>query len=259
VRYENNHVRYQHYREGAGRADILGAFGAGRGKEIHDPMTHPTLRRTPRGESDRVLATQKAILDTAERLFAEHGVYAVSNRQIGEAAGQGNTAVVGYHFGSKTDLIRALVRRFTLDVEQSRQQLLERIGDSTDLRDWVGCVVHPYTDHLARYAPPTWFYRFAAQVMTDPALRDIMVTEAVSSPSTHAARVGLNRCLSDLPPRVREQRGEIASHAIVHACAERERALAEGNPTPRRTEQWATGLIDALVGLWSAPATGLRR
>lgn len=204
-------------------------------------------------------ATQKLILDTAERLFAEHGVYAVSNRQIAQAADQGNTAVVGYHFGSRTDLIRALVRRFTLDVEQSRQEMLERIGDSTDVRDWVTCIVFPYTQHLATHASPTWFYRFAAQVMTDPAMRDIMLTEASASPSTKSAQRGLVRCLSELPPRARAQRDDIAAHAIVHACAERERTLAEGAPAPRRTELWADGLIDALVGLWSAPVTGGRR
>jgi len=216
-------------------------------------------QRTPRGDGDRVAATQKLILDTAERLFAEQGVYVVSNRQISEAAGQGNTAVVGYHFGSKADLVLALVRRFTLEVEQSRQEMLKRIGASTDLRDWVACAVYPYTDHLASHEPPTWFYRFAAQVMTDPAMRDIMIAEASGSPSIQAVWLGLGRCLSELPPRVRGQRDDIASHAIVHACAERERTLADGLPTPRRTEDWATGLIDALVGLWSAPVTRGRR
>jgi AcrR family transcriptional regulator len=216
-------------------------------------------QRRLRGESERVAATQKVILDTAERLFAEQGVYVVSNRQISEAAGQGNNAVVGYHFGTKADLVLAVVRRFTLEVEESRQEMLKRIGGSTELRDWVGCAVYPYTEHLARHEPPTWFYRFAVQVMTDPGLRDIMVAEASASPSIREVWVGLARCLSDLPRRVRAQRDDMASHAIVHACAERERALAEGVPIPQRTEEWASGLIDALVGLWSAPVTRVRR
>jgi AcrR family transcriptional regulator len=225
------------------------ATGAARGRS----------QRTPRGDGDRVAATQKRILDTAERLFAEQGVFVVSNRQISEAAGQGNTAVVGYHFGTKADLVLAVVRRFTLEVEESRQEMLKQIGGSTELRDWVACAVYPYTEHLARHEPPTWFYRFAAQVMTDPALRDIMIAEASASPSIRVVWSGLSRCLSDLPRRVRSQRDDIASHAIVHACAERERTLAEGVPNPQRTEDWAEGLIDALVGLWSAPVTRGRR
>jgi AcrR family transcriptional regulator len=224
-------------------------------------MSEPTVRqRSPRrlrGESERVAATQKVILDTAERLFAEQGVYVVSNRQISEAAGQGNTAVVGYHFGTKADLVLAVVRRFTLEVEESRQEMLKQIGDSTELRDWVACAVYPYTEHLARHEAPTWFYRFAAQVMTDPAMRDIMVTEASDSRSIREVWSGLSRSLSDLPRRVRAQRDDLASHAIVHACAERERALAEGSTT-QRTDDWASDLIDALVGLWSAPVTRRR-
>ncbi|MGK2866028.1 MAG: TetR family transcriptional regulator, partial [Mycobacterium sp.] len=42
--------------------------------------------------TDRASTTREAILTAAERLYAEHGVFAVSNRQVSEAAGQGNNA-----------------------------------------------------------------------------------------------------------------------------------------------------------------------
>jgi hypothetical protein len=46
---------------------------------------------------------------------------------------------------------------------------------------------------------------------------------------------------------------------MVHVIAERERALAEGTPTPRATwHDAASGLIDAVVGVWLAPVTPLR-
>ncbi|MDU0294099.1 TetR family transcriptional regulator, partial [Saccharothrix longispora] len=55
--------------------------------------------------ADRVGATRLRLLAAAERLFAERGLYAVSNRQISAEAGQGNNAAVGYHFGTKADLV----------------------------------------------------------------------------------------------------------------------------------------------------------
>jgi AcrR family transcriptional regulator len=204
--------------------------------------------------AERANETRAQILTAAERLFAEQGVLAVSNRQVSEAAGQGNNTAVGYHFGTKADLVRAIVRKHADQVEQVRQRMLAEIGDSSDVRDWVACLVRPTTEHLASLGCPTWFARFGAQVMTDPALREIMIDEALTSPSLQQIVDGLNRCLPELPLDVRIERGDMARQLIVHMMAERERALAEGTPTPRA--DWhgaATGLVDAITGIWLAP------
>ena len=215
-----------------------------------DSDTEPTVR------ADRAQATRELILTAAERLFAEFGVFAVSNRQVSEAAGQGNNAAVGYHFGTKADLVRAIARRHLGPIEEIRQRMVAEIGDQPDVRDWVGCLVRPVTEHLAAVGSPTWFARFGAQVTTDPAFRSIIVAESQSSPSLVRIVAGLNRCLPDLPAEVHAERSDMARHLLVHTLAERERALAEHTPTPRAT--WhaaATGLIDAVVGLWLAPVT----
>lgn len=206
--------------------------------------------------AEQVNATRESILTAAERLFAERGVYAVSNRQVSEAAGQGNNAAVGYHFGTKADLVRAIIRKHETRIEEIRARLLAAIGDSTDVRDWVDCVVRPVPEHLAELGSPTWFARFCAQVMTDPALQQIMVEETLSSPSLREIIEGFNRCLPDLPADVRAERGAMARQLIVHMPAEREQALAENTPTPRSNwHEAATGLADAVVGIWLAPVT----
>ncbi|MER7013820.1 TetR family transcriptional regulator [Saccharopolyspora sp. NPDC000359] len=210
--------------------------------------------------STRAAATRELILSAAERLFAEHGVVAVSNRQVSEAAGQGNNTAVGYHFGSKVDLIRAILRKHSSPIEQLRAEMVAEVGDSADVRDWVACVVRPSTRYLAALGAPTWFGRFGAQVMTDPAYRQIMVAESLNSPSLLRATDGLHSCLPDLPLEVRLERRDMVRQLMVHMIAERERALAEGEPTPRRTwEDAANGLIDGIVGLYMAPVTGPAR
>jgi len=204
--------------------------------------------RTRRDE--QVRATRKALLDAAERLFAEHGVYAMSNRQISEAAGQGNNTAVGYHFGAKADLVRAIVRKHTDQMERLRERMVADAGDSTDLRVWVACLVHPVTEHLAELGSPTWFARCAAQVMADPELRPVLVEEALGTPALRAVLDGLNRCVPDLPTPIRAERDDMARHLIVQMTAERERALAENRPTPRSSwRDAATGLIDAIVAI----------
>jgi AcrR family transcriptional regulator len=209
--------------------------------------------QSTRGE--RAHATRELILTAAERLFAEHGVFSVSNRQVSEAAGQGNNTAVGYHFGTKADLVRAIARKHSAPIEEKRQRRLAELGDSTDIRDWITCLVRPTAEHLDESGSPTWFARFGAQVMTDPVFRDIMVDESLSSPSLVRIIEGLRDCL-DLPAEVRAERSDMARQLLVHVFAERERALAEGTPTPRAS--WydaATGLIDALVGMWLAPVS----
>lgn len=213
-----------------------------------------TVGRAVRRE--RANSTQEAILVAAERLFAEHGVFAVSNRQVSEAAGQGNNAAVGYHFGTKVDLVRAIEERHRGPIEQLRDLLVADVADSGGMRDWVACLVRPLTDHLEALGNPTWYARFAAQAMTDPAYQHLVVKDALSSPSLVRVIEGINSCLPDLPVAVRYERNIMARNLLMHTCADLERALADGTSTPRPS--WraaATGLIDAIVGLWLAPVT----
>ena len=206
--------------------------------------------------ADRASTTQEAILKAAERLYAEHGVFAVSNRQVSEAAGQGNNAAVGYHFGTKADLVRAIEYKHRGPIEELRQQRIADIGDSTDMRDWVAALVCPLTDHLAALGNPTWYARFAAQVMADPAYYHIIVKDALSSESLVRVLDGINGCLPDLPVDVRVERNMMGRNLLMHSCAERERLLAQGAPVARPSWQdAASGLIDAIIGLWHAPVT----
>jgi len=54
--------------------------------------------------------TRTQLLDAAEHLFAEHGYRGTSVRAITKLAGA-NLAAVGYHFGSKAELMAAVARR----------------------------------------------------------------------------------------------------------------------------------------------------
>jgi AcrR family transcriptional regulator len=206
--------------------------------------------------SERASGTRDAILTAAEQLFAEHGVFAVSNRQVSEAAGQGNNAAVGYHFGTKADLIRAVVRKHNEPVERRCQEMVERVGDAAQLRDWVDCLVRPLAKHLGALGNPTWYARFSAQLMPDPAHRDIASEESLTSQAVLRIIEGLTSCLPDMPPEVHVERNAMARHLIVHMFAERERALAAGDPTPHDDwDQMADSLVDAITGLMLAPVT----
>ncbi|WP_239470708.1 TetR/AcrR family transcriptional regulator [Archangium violaceum] len=210
-------------------------------------------------KSDRGSETRELLLVTAERLFAEHGVEAVSNRQVSEAAGQSNNSAVSYHFGSKEELILAIARRHAESLELRRTEMLAEISNSPDLRDWVSCLVRPTTQHLASLGIPSWYARFVAQVSTHPSLRERVFKEASTSRSLQQALEGMFRLIPRLPEDVRQERNDMGRLMLVHLCAERERALQAGTANPRSTwTSTADGLIDAIVGLWLAPVSSWR-
>ncbi|QBI53607.1 HTH-type transcriptional regulator TtgR [Streptomonospora litoralis] len=209
-----------------------------------------------RARDEQVSATREQIISAAERLFAERGVVTVSNRQISQAAGQGNNTAVSYHFGGKAELVRAIVRRHAEPIEQARVRRLADLSGSAEVRDWVGCLVRPITEHLAELGVPSWYARFGAQVHTDPGLRDIMAAEFLTTASLREVLEGLNRCVPGMPLAVHVERSEMAGQLIIHHCAERERRLARGATTARSSwHETATGLVDAITGMWSAPVT----
>lgn len=191
----------------------------------------------------------------AERLYAEQGIAGVSNRQISEAAGQGNVAAVGYHFGSKTDLVRAITAHHSAAAELVRQDLLDRLADPDDVRAWVECLVRPVPEYLAGLEAPTWYARFSAQLMTDPVLRAVLTDDALNRRPVAEVLTGLGRLLRHVPADVRRARGRMASVLITHTCAEHEERVARGEAPPASWRTTATLLTDAVSGMFAAPAT----
>ncbi|MFC3989332.1 TetR/AcrR family transcriptional regulator [Actinoplanes siamensis] len=215
-------------------------------------VTERAGSRRPRQE--QVEGTRLRIILAAERLFAEHGVFSVSNRQVSEAAGQGNNAAVNYHFGTKADLVRAIIRRHAEPMEAIRARLLARYRGSTEPRDWVTCTVRPYTDHLTSLGTPSRYARFAAQVITEPGLRELAAPEFAGASGLRAITAALHVCLPGLRPAVWTERDDMAHTLIVHLCARRERLLPDDAAGAARVwARTATGLIDAIEGLYRAP------
>jgi AcrR family transcriptional regulator len=68
-------------------------------------------------------ATKDKIVDTAETLFMEHGFEGTSLRAITTAASV-NLAAVNYHFGSKEELLKAVLTRRLDPMNQRRVALL---------------------------------------------------------------------------------------------------------------------------------------
>ena len=69
-------------------------------------------------------STRDRLIDAGERQFAEQGFEAASIRAITREAGV-NVAAAHYHFGSKEALLRAVLDRYIVPLNQRRLELLD--------------------------------------------------------------------------------------------------------------------------------------
>jgi AcrR family transcriptional regulator len=82
-----------------------------------------------RAPADTRSETRDRLLDVAERLFARHGLDAVSVRDITQAAGT-NLGAINYHFATKHRLIVAVFDRRMTPVTEERVRALDALENA---------------------------------------------------------------------------------------------------------------------------------
>lgn len=89
------------------------------------------------------------IMDTAERLFAEQGVEAVSLRAINAAAGV-SPGVLHYHFGNREVLVEQLIERRMQPLMEQRERMLQPLinQEKPALRDVICALVVPLAEFV---------------------------------------------------------------------------------------------------------------
>ena len=102
--------------------------------------------------SSRSIQTRDAILDAAERLFAERGHDNTSMRQITQAA-QVNLSAVNYHFGSKDTLIEAVFQRRLAALNDERLRILDGLESRAGGQPLTpAAIIEAYFGPLVRHA-----------------------------------------------------------------------------------------------------------
>lgn len=90
------------------------------------------------------LATKQRILSAAESLFASQGFTHTSTRMITQQAGV-NLAAVNYHFGSKKNLIQAVLRNYFESVMPNLDAKIDQLEkvEQPEIIDIISCVITP--------------------------------------------------------------------------------------------------------------------
>lgn len=201
-------------------------------------------------------AARRAIVEQAERLFAEHGITGVSLRDISAAAGQRNNSAAQYHFGGRSGLVVAVYEaRMSLVDERRRRRLdeLEAAGTLDDVGALVEALVVPLLEVVAE--TDGWYGRFLARTRWEPSawaeLEALAVARSFRDSAAH-----LWACLADLPAPIRRSRLDQLATLVMGTIAGWEGAADRGQrrlPVP----VLAAELVTTGVALLTAPVTAL--
>ncbi|WP_433649244.1 TetR/AcrR family transcriptional regulator [Micromonospora zamorensis] len=200
-------------------------------------------------------AARTALLDAAERLFAESGVAEVSDRRVAEAAGNTNHSAVRYYFGGREGLLKALMARHVHDVTEQRAGMPP--PEDSVLGDIRG-LVEPSMRALDQLPRPSWRARFLEHMLHNPTTLPIVREAQDTTPQALELRESLAARLRHLDPEVVAGRALLITRIVSTTTAEVE-ARAERSGEDPRWPEVGDFLVDAITGMLSAPISRPRR
>jgi AcrR family transcriptional regulator len=198
-----------------------------------------------------VRTTQRdALVTTAERLFAEQGIDAVSLRTVMAEAGT-NVAAVRYHFGTKDALVEAVVRARSEEILAARDALLTSLEGTAapSLRDLAEAFVMPLA-RMAAAGDVEWI-RLVAGVTTTGHPAIVVIDDEFAEQTTRLARL-LRRIRPDLDLVGVRFRMTVAMTLTYRTLGDlpdlRARVAAPGSP-PVTEERLVAELVAAVTAI----------
>lgn len=215
-------------------------------------------RARTRGRNSSGEATRIKLIEVAETMFADRGIAAVSLNEIRLAAGQSNAAAVNYHFGSKENLLKAILEDRLERIDGDRGRILDEAVEGNqpiELKGLLEALVLPQVSSIKRgerhveLVAQLLFHGYGepgghAWILADPAL------------TKHGQRLNqlIWQQLSHLPEAVSAARLRFVYISCLNALADHQRQLATAADAPP-TEMFVSDLIDSLTAIIRAPAS----
>lgn len=198
--------------------------------------------------------TRELLILTAERLFAEHGIDAVSLRQINTEAGQRNLSATLYHFGSKEALI-GIIYDFRMErVNRRRMDFLARMEAGKrqhDVHALVEAVVTPIVEEVTSDDSGAHYIRFLAQVIGHPRLRLDSLWSSRHADGLSRIVSHMRSALPQLPAKISGLRIGLMWEQIIHALADQD--LLRNSAGQASQALFLHNLIDVVASGMMAP------
>ena len=193
-------------------------------------------------------SARSALIEAAERLFAERGADAVSLREINAAAGAANASAIQYHFGDRQGLERAVLSKHGTAVEERRHALLDAYEErgTDDVRALAAALVEPLAAELEADGGPGYL-----QLLAEIHNRPVQTFDAGSLPRPGSSMARWRALVEPLltPEAVRLHRRFDALRFTSSELARRGRAGRKDH------RLFTSQLVDLVAGLLTAPVS----
>ena len=225
--------------------------------------------RFPSEDTMATTTTKERLIEAAERLFAEHGIDAVSLREINRASGAKNAIAVQYHFSDRAGVVRAILDKHLPDVESRRHAMLDQyeaerdaaaadgeadagLDRDAEIRTLAAALVRPLAAKLADPDGGPAFLQIYADLLNRP--------NPLMRPSAFDAKAdSFGRWRSLAKPLVEEEAVRLHRRftSLLHAAVELGRRARSGpHPDDRLFTSW---LIDVVAAILAAPVSAETR
>ncbi len=205
------------------------------------------------------LDSADVLLLTAQKLFAEKGIDAVSMREVAREAGQRNNSALHYHFGSKEALVQAILQRGMRRIDGLRNDYLDRIFVQQrhgELRALAEALVWPLASGLITSQANT-YNRFLANAQVHPDVDLASSTRDDGDRGFRRIQELLEPLLPHVPGVVLRQRFLAAVALVIFSLADIERIKGRRDKSHRSfdLQRAIENLIDMLCGALQAPVS----
>ena len=196
--------------------------------------------------------TRDRLLDAAQELFAQTGSWTTPLARVVRAAGQRNQSAIHYHFGSREELIYALIERDRARELQERQARLDRLeadGGNDDLRAAVTALVLPSCAGLAEQR-----CRRLRMIIADVArgIGDDQLADPRPPDLARTVRL-IEAALPPMPRRIRTTRVAAALRLLIEMTAARARTIEAGDRPLIGARSFEQDLLELIHSLLTAP------
>lgn len=200
---------------------------------------------------DGAESTRNRLIDAGEVLFAEHGIGAVSLREINRAAGAKNAVAVQYHFGDRDGILRAINAKHFPAVDARRHAMLDEYEaqGTQDIRALAAALVRPLASKLDGLNGGLAYLQIYAELVNIPPAKSARGEDA----SAITARESVQRWRLLVEPFIGDDAARLHRRfaAIRFSAIEIGRRARTG---PHRDDRlFVSDLIDLVASMLSGP------